>query len=338
MKISIIIPIYNVAAYIERCLLSALNQTYQNIEIILVDDCGNDSSMAISQTIIDNHIRGEYVKVVTHAGNRGLSAARNTGIDEATGDYLYFLDSDDEISSDCIAILVKPALLYRLDFVIANYRTIGTELGYPPLLLEEGCLHTNDQILSHYLKGDWYMMAWNKLINRKFVINNQLYFKEGLIHEDNLWSFILACKASTAYVLKNVTYNYYIHKNSITQKPSIRNFESYIEVIHSMVGFIKKENTLKFNSEIYYFIEIVKSIFFFKINQSAISDDFKYSAYKRIRKCNYHSPLFYLIKYKLEKAKIRLKFHTKLMIHYLLPTSVGFHYYGKVLSRIYQRN
>ena len=98
MKVSIIVPVYNVAKYIERCLLSVLNQTWQDLEVILVNDCTLDDSMEIARRVVASHPRGTVVRCLEHEENRGLSAARNTGISASVGDYLYFLDSDDYIS------------------------------------------------------------------------------------------------------------------------------------------------------------------------------------------------------------------------------------------------
>jgi glycosyltransferase involved in cell wall biosynthesis len=91
-----------------------LNQTYEDIEIILVDDCGQDKSMEVADRVIQNHKNGYKVTVLKHQQNKGLSEARNTGIKAATGDYLYFLDSDDEITLDCIETLVKESDGYEV--------------------------------------------------------------------------------------------------------------------------------------------------------------------------------------------------------------------------------
>ena len=110
MKVSIIIPIYKVEQFIEDCLRSVYNQSYKNLEIILVDDCTPDDSMLIARNFVSKKElpKGMEIKFLSHKKNRGLSAARNTGIDAATGDYIYFLDSDDELSPDCISLLAEP--------------------------------------------------------------------------------------------------------------------------------------------------------------------------------------------------------------------------------------
>ena len=102
MKVSIIIPIYNVAKYVTACLNSVFNQTYKDLEVILIDDCGQDNSMEIVHNFVESHPQPFPIRILYHKQNRGLSAARNTGISAAEGDFIYFLDSDDTIASNCI--------------------------------------------------------------------------------------------------------------------------------------------------------------------------------------------------------------------------------------------
>ena len=105
MKISVIIPVFNVEPYISACIESVLGQDYPDLEVIIVDDCTPDSSVEIARDIIGKHLRGACVRIISHDHNQGQSAARNTGIEAATGDYLYFLDGDDYLPHDDHAIL-----------------------------------------------------------------------------------------------------------------------------------------------------------------------------------------------------------------------------------------
>ena len=95
MKVSIIIPIYNVAPYIKRCLQSVADQTYKDIECILIDDCGSDNSINLAKEFIYDYKGNILFTILHHEENKGLSAARNTGLRYAKGEYVYFLDSDD---------------------------------------------------------------------------------------------------------------------------------------------------------------------------------------------------------------------------------------------------
>lgn len=99
MKLSIVIPVFNVAPYIADCLRSVMRQTYTgSMECLIVDDCGTDDSIAIAKQMIADYKGPIRFQILHHEWNRGLSAARNTGTEAATGEYLYYLDSDDEIT------------------------------------------------------------------------------------------------------------------------------------------------------------------------------------------------------------------------------------------------
>lgn len=218
MKISIVVPVYNVESYIEDCLKSVAAQTYKgDIECIIVNDCTADNSCAVIDRFKNKYDGSIEFKLLHHAVNRGLSAARNTGIDAATGEYIYFLDSDDEITPDCIELLTEPLKQKKYDFVIGDYVIIGNKKGIPPLTLEHRAELKGVEIRNSYFSFQWYVMAVNKLCHIKFIKKNQLYFKEGLINEDELWSFQLACTAQSMYVIKNSTYKYKIRESSITE-------------------------------------------------------------------------------------------------------------------------
>ena len=134
-KVSIIIIHNNsclwVAAYIERCVTSVIKQTYRNFECVIVDDASQDDSIIRCEQLIETYTGSVKFRVLHHQQNRGLSAARNTGIDAVTGDYLFFLDSDDEISPDCIEKLIGPVL---------NDATIEMVKGTPLHKSEDGSI------------------------------------------------------------------------------------------------------------------------------------------------------------------------------------------------------
>ena len=224
MKITIVIPVYNVEPYIEDCLKSVASQTYKgNIECIIVNDCTPDNSCAIIERFIKEYNGNIDFKLLHHSVNRGLSAARNTGIDAATGEYIYFLDSDDEITPDCIELLAEPLKEQKYDFVIGNYETKGTTKEFPQLLLNEGKVTTNKEIRHQYFAKQWYMMAVNKMCNIGFINKNGLHFKEGIINEDELWSFQLACTAQSMYAMKECTYMYKVRETSIMGRQNAAN-------------------------------------------------------------------------------------------------------------------
>ena len=108
-SVTIGIPVYNAEKYIERCLISVLDQTFEDYEVLVVDDRGTDNSILKVEEIANNHVNGKKLRIVHHDRNKGVAEARNTIIDEASGKYLFFMDSDDRISEDAISLLFDTA-------------------------------------------------------------------------------------------------------------------------------------------------------------------------------------------------------------------------------------
>jgi len=328
MKVSIIVPVYNVAKYIERCLLSVLNQTWQDLEVILVNDCTLDDSMEIARRVVASHPRGTVVRCLEHEENRGLSAARNTGISASVGDYLYFLDSDDYISANAIELLADAAVQKRPDFVIGNYEVTGARRWAPPLSLGTGLYEGNALVLSNYVQEKWYVMAWNKLVSRPFVLQHQLYFQEGIVHEDDLWSFKLACMAQSMYVVDETTYYYSMQPDSIMRAPSMRNLECRVLVLGYIYDFIRSSRCLQDNRQIYIFFENLKAKYFDRILYFTKDKSFYYQSYLVFRSKKYAS-LFKMV---------GLRPVWKLMlqnIHYALPTYAGYLYFKAFVKSAY---
>lgn len=221
IKVSIIIPVYNVAEYIEKCLLSVLNQSYTNIECILVDDCSPDDSIRIAQEFISLHDSDIDTKILRHEVNSGLSAARNTGLKAATGDYVYFLDSDDEIFPYTIEAMVQLCIKYRnVDLVQGSTKVIPSQKGREWLDIKNKELpeYSSDHlwIKKGMLKGFLFSMtAWNKLVRKEFLLANELFFKVGIIHEDEHWNFFIAKKIQSIAFCKKDTYLYRVNDAGI---------------------------------------------------------------------------------------------------------------------------
>lgn len=238
LKVSIIIPVYNVASYIEDCLNSVLNQTYPNIECIIVDDCGQDDSMCIVKSILTAKSPRIEIRIVTHEVNKGLSEARNSGIREATGDYLYFLDSDDYMAENAIERMVVMVKKHAVDFVIGDIVTFGEASEQKDFLrMESGYLFGNEKISYSYSESQWYMMAWNKMISRSFLLNNEIFFAPNIYHEDELWSFKLALVANSMAICNKVTYFYRIRRNgSIMSNLTMKHMEDMLFIFDACLS------------------------------------------------------------------------------------------------------
>jgi len=216
MKLSIIIPIFNVAQWIEECIKSVASQTRKDFEVILVDDCGTDNSMTIVEKTLKELNANFPVKILHHECNRGLSAARNTGIQSAEGEYILFVDSDDQLLPDAVELLLGKAEQTGAEMVVGEIQMGGNSEGIWHIAYKGEICEGRDSILSNYMKQQWYVMVWNKVIRTDFVKRNNLYFEEDLrTHEDGLWSFNTHCVTENIAFVHTSTYLYNVRENSI---------------------------------------------------------------------------------------------------------------------------
>lgn len=230
-RVSIIIPVYNVEPYIEECLHSVYEQTTDTeIECLIVDDKGNDNSIHIAETFVATHNDKAKTKfkIIYRDTNGGLSAARNTGIKAAKGDYLYFLDSDDTIVPQCIDTLIHLADKYGgVDLLPALYIRENDEMSqfgkhsFPEFSDDREFIKRS---LLDYDKIP--VTAANRLVRRELILENKLFFKEGIIHEDNYWTFFLAKYVQRMAFCAEKLYYYRETPGSITKEPNIEK-ESY---------------------------------------------------------------------------------------------------------------
>lgn len=251
--VSIIVPVYNVADYIVPCLSSVISQTYNNIEIVLVDDCGKDDSINIAANLLSSS--SIQFTVLHHDQNKGVSVARNDGLMSAQGEYIYFLDSDDELTCRCIELLVKPLESFRYDMVVGGYSTFGNE-EKTFVSKKDFQMTANKEVVDAYARGLWHVMPWNKLCRKAFLLDNGLYFLEGqALHEDFLWSFETACKANSVFLISEATYRYRFNESSAMNSASIEtDLAAYIPAFRKMIKF-SKSNGLESSASVYQMIE-----------------------------------------------------------------------------------
>lgn len=217
MKISIIVPVYNVEKYLEECFRSIVAQTYRGpLECIFVDDCGQDGSVALLERLLAAYRGPIEFHLLHHNHNKGLSGARNTGIRHATGQYLYFLDSDDTITPDCIEKLTALAEKYKgVDMVQGNTVSDNSSVVIKGKPLP-AYITNKRKIKKAILSGNELpCTAWNKLVNTEFVIDNNLFFSEGKIHEDVIWDFYLSKHIKDIAICRDRTYIYRDNLNGI---------------------------------------------------------------------------------------------------------------------------
>lgn len=204
IKFSVIITMYNVESYIARCLESIINQTYSNIEILVVDDGSSDNSLEV----VNRYKTDSRLKVITKE-NGGVSTTRNVGIANATGEYIMFVDGDDYIDERTFEILAKKLSEHPYDIICFNYVVINN--GNSKVV--KATVNQSIEIVREYIIGQ--PSPWAKIIKRKLFIDNKITFPEGRIYEDLAVIPSLALYTSSICFIEDSLYYYYIRKGSI---------------------------------------------------------------------------------------------------------------------------
>ena len=244
--VSIIVPSYNVEKYVGACVDSVLKQEYQNWECILINDGSSDHTLEIIKSF---ETKDRRFQVFTQE-NAGLSATRNRGIEISNGDFLFFLDSDDILSSDAISTLVSSVdnndIVTGITVTSKITGDIISKISplYPPKEGDITFANNHFEVLTKAMESALTPVAQNRLYSKEFIDKNNLRFKNGILHEDELWFFETMLVAKNVKFVNHETYFYRTdNENSITSKLSDRNLESYISVLEEVhEKYIKKRN------------------------------------------------------------------------------------------------
>ena len=241
--ISVVVPVYNVEKYLSRCVESLISQTYENLEIILVDDGAKDNS----GRICDEYVKKDNRIKVIHQENKGLSGARNTGIENAHGEYIAFVDSDDYVSEQIYEKLLNYMEKSNADIVMCGYERFSGEYwsGKQQKEAELIELSTEQALENIYsMDGETYTVAWNKLY-KKAVIDDIRYPLRRL-NEDEYTTYKYIANAKKIVYTKEVLYYYFYNDNSITTKQNyVFNTDIYA-ALEERVQYLNKRGYTKF--------------------------------------------------------------------------------------------
>lgn len=246
--VTISIPLFKCEDFLVKCLDSVRFQTYQNLEVILVNDQTPDNAVQIAENYIRDHQLNNW-KIIHLETNSGLSVVRNKGIDEAKGKYLFFLDSDDTITPECIEKLVGIAEENKLEMAVGEVLSIQLETGTTsfsfPIKTHKNIIVGNDEIFHEFVKGNFAESSWNKLLLTEFLRSNKLYFTPGLFAQDSLQSFQTAMCLHRIGFVREITYHYYLHKNSVIHNRNERHFNNWMTIAGEIDKAYKDEQDVK---------------------------------------------------------------------------------------------
>ncbi len=235
MLFSVIVPVYKVEEYLGRCVDALLNQSYGDIEIILVDDGSPDNC----PVLCDEYAKADDRIKVIHKENGGLSDARNAGLKAATGDYIIFVDSDDYIKQDACQKLL-PFTAQNCDIIVADAVVEGASINLSHLPAD-GTVYTGAEYFKKAaLAGRCPMAAWLNIYRRRFLLDNGLLFKYGILHEDEQFTPRALLGAKTVVISGVDFYHYIVRDNSITtQKDKRKNAKDLYDTCLELEGIYK---------------------------------------------------------------------------------------------------
>jgi len=237
-KVSVIVPVYNIEAYIGECLNSIVTQTFKNIEIILIDDGSTD----LSSKIIKDFAQKDNRIIIHSQSNQGVSAARNAGISLASGEYILFVDGDDLIVENAIEMIYKYAIATKVEIVIGNalfcYED-GRQVAVFPRTQELNMYKASGDICIMKLMeiNAYPPLVYLFFIKRKFILRNKLYFKQNIIHEDELWCIQALFYAKHVFL---IDFYYYMYRQ---REGSIMNSNNNLFRIKSLLIVVSELNT-----------------------------------------------------------------------------------------------
>lgn len=249
-KISIIVPVYNVEKYVCRCIDSILNQSYQDYELIIINDGSVDKSGEICEYYrqLDKRIN------VRHQENKGLSAARNAGLDIAQGDYITFIDSDDYVYPEYLEKLLKAVEKNKADIGICGNIRFSNNID-PKVIknYEDEKIITRTEACMRIYEGEKdsvnYVVAWGKLYKRDLFVNHR--FPVGKLHEDQFLTYKLMYNSFRIVEIGECLYGYYINENGIMNAPfNIKRYDS-IEAYEEAEQFFKNNKEFDIGKKIY---------------------------------------------------------------------------------------
>ena len=243
-KISVIIPVYNTASYLQESVGSIMHQTLRDLEIIIVDDGSTDNSGEILREMAE---KDERIQLFSQR-NEGQSSARNTALKYASGEYIYFMDSDDILHPDALRQCYERSHVKQLDILFFD-GDILYEKEQNPLSwdYQRTCIYDEKQVyigvslLDDMLEhGSYRAVPWLYLVNRTYLEHIRLLFYPGIIHEDELFTVLLFIQAGRVGCIKQTLVQHRVRNNStMTRKYSIRNVRCYLTVMDELFSYTR---------------------------------------------------------------------------------------------------
>ena len=266
LSLSVIVPVYNMEKYLETCIESLLAQTYDNLQIILVNDCSTDGSLGIL-----NHYKSKYpdkIVVIDSKENLRQGGARNLGMKFSKSEYIGFVDADDFVHLDMYEVLMKEACKNGLDAVYCEYENVDETATAKNAVLKGAVFdasmdikvfwNISDEERMKMMASHKYGSVWGGVYRHKLIESNDLYFPEHLAYEDNYWVYALQLFLENVAVVPRKLYYYRQQNGSTSHKKNAKHHYDRVEIGRRFLKFVKDKQMLPRYHDIieYLFIEV----------------------------------------------------------------------------------
>ncbi|MDF2881617.1 MAG: hypothetical protein K0R54_2174 [Clostridiaceae bacterium] len=310
MKISIIVPVYNVEYYLKRCIDSILNQTIKNIEIILVNDGSKDKS----GDICEEYKKKDHRVIVIHKKNGGLSSARNAGLEIAAGELVGFVDSDDWIEPDYFETLYNGIIRYNADISVMHFKIVTNykKIQFATKVKEQWVGFDRNQAMESFFSNNFIgNSAGNKLYRSNLF--KDIKYPEGMLMEDKATTYKLIDKSNLVVVNSSRKYHYYLRSDSIMQSNFNRKKFDLLQIHMDQIEFVDKNYP-----ELYELIRARYSYEAFRLLlmmiRSNYSEKWDLERCLKIIKDN--------VKYVLKEKRMGIHHKVYILLFYLFPKAV----------------
>ena len=238
-KVSVIVPVYGVEKFVEHCAVSLMEQTLDGIECIFVDDCTPDSSLDIIRNVISRYPERD-ARIVSHSENRGLPTARNTGLELATGKYVFHCDGDDWIEPDMLEKMYAVAENANADIVYCDfYLSYEKNERY----MSNPCLESREELLRQgFLSGAMKYNVWNKLVRRSLYTDNGILFPDGhSMGEDMTMIRLTACAERVKYLPEALYHYVQTNSSAFSKTQSLKQLDDIQYNVDATVSFLREK-------------------------------------------------------------------------------------------------
>ncbi|MDQ5992055.1 glycosyltransferase family 2 protein [Providencia stuartii] len=271
-KISVIVPVYNAEEYIENSIISLMEQTLDETQFIIINDGSTDNSLQLINKIVENYPKRKQDTIIIDRKNKGVSSTRAEGLSLATGEYVIHFDSDDWAEHDMLELLYLEAKRYNSDIVICDYYINN---GSNQTYINQSTEENNIQCIKNILSGKLHGASWNKLINRKLILENNINYIENIDYlEDVLFNIKALYFSKSITYINKAFYHYNLkNENSITSSINSKKIMHINESIKLIKLFLIENNLNEIaNNELNIF-KLNQKIWFIYSQEKSIDND-----------------------------------------------------------------